>query len=138
MNFGPYLNDFMGKWSVDRLLFDRHSGLEVHFIGHAVFTAGEKGLVYHETGRLSYGPGPAMTATRGYLWRAQDGRIIVDHADGRPFHSFDPAAPEADHWCDPDSYKVRYSFAEWPLWRAQWVVTGPRKDYTMTSLYSPG
>ena len=44
--------------------------------------------------------------------------------------------PVADHWCDPDTYKVRYDFREWPLWRAEWRVTGPRKDYVMRSVYT--
>jgi hypothetical protein len=135
MSFSPHLNDFIGKWSIDRKISDHHSGMDGRFLGHAVFAATQNGLVYHEEGQLSYGSGPAMAATRDYLWRTETGRIIVDHADGRPFHSFDPTTPEADHWCDPDRYKVRYDFGKWPLWRAEWVVTGPRKDYLMVSVY---
>ena len=60
---------------------------------------------------------------------------MVDYADGRPFHEFDPARPRAAHWCDPDDYRVRYDFTRWPLWRAEWEVRGPRKDYLMMTDY---
>ena len=64
--------------------------------------------------------------------------IAVFFADGRAFHRFVPAADtvEADHWCDPDTYKVRYDFSRWPVWQAEWRVTGPRKDYVMQSVYT--
>jgi hypothetical protein len=61
----------------------------------------------------------------------------VEHGDGRPFHDFDPADPVARHLCGADDYAVRYDFADWPCWRAEWTVRGPRKDYRMVSAYAP-
>ncbi len=92
--------------------------------------------LYSETGQLSYGGGQPLVATRQYLWRSEAGRLVVHHSDGRAFHSFDPAAPEAHHICTPDDYRVRYDFSGWPDWQAEWTVSGPRKDYTMISRYS--
>ena len=129
------LEDFTGRWRIERGIEDRLGGVTGQFAGVAAFRPVAVGLAYREEGRLLIGSGPEVTATRDYLWRAVGGRIHVDHADGRPFHCFDPAEPEARHWCAPDDYHVRYDFSRWPEWRAEWAVRGPRKDYTMVSVY---
>ena len=69
-----------------------------------------------------------MAASRDYQWRDGGGGVIeVRFSDGRFFHRFLPEepAPADVHLCDPDTYRVRYDFARWPLWRAEWRVTGP-------------
>ncbi|MEZ5779892.1 MAG: DUF6314 family protein [Paracoccaceae bacterium] len=129
------LSDFEGTWRLARDIRDHRGGAAGRFEGRAVFTACAPGLAYHEEGLLRIGGGPPLTAVRDYLWREAAGRIFVDHAGGKPFHDFDPAQAEARHHCAPDLYKVRYDFADWPVWRAEWVVTGPRKDYVMVSEY---
>lgn len=129
------LEDFAGRWRIERRIDDRLGGVTGRFEGVAEFRPVAGGLAYREEGRLCLGPGPGVLAVREYLWREEAGRIVVDHADGRPFHAFDPAEPEARHRCDPDDYRVRYDFAAWPEWRAEWTVRGPRKDYTMESVY---
>lgn len=134
---GPRLGDFAGTWRVDRTIDDRLSGRAARFAGRAVFAPSDGGLAYREAGRLRLGDGPELAATREYLWREADGMIDVRFADGRRFHAFDPAGPvpEAEHACGPDRYRVRYDFTGWPGWRAEWRVTGPRKDYLMVSRY---
>ncbi len=138
MSFVPQLYDFAGKWTIGRLIEDRLSGQDGRFEGRAVFRPDGGALAYREEGRLALGTRPAMVATRDYLWREEAGRIVVAYGDGRPFHDFDPARPEARHACPPDDYRVRYDFSRWPDWVAVWTVSGPRKDYTMTSRYSRG
>ena len=130
------LEDFAGHWRIGRQIEDRLGGLAGAFSGRAEFRPVARGLAYHEEGLLRLGAGTEVVAVRDYLWREEGGLIVVDHGDGRPFHAFDPAAPEARHWCDPDDYRVRYDFSRWPEWRAEWTVRGPRKDYTMVSLYA--
>ncbi|SER97233.1 hypothetical protein SAMN04490244_104220 [Tranquillimonas rosea] len=134
----PGLADFAGRWRLTRRIEDRAAGTVATFAGRADFTPDGAGLRYDEWGTLSM-PGRApMRAERRYLWRADPQGIAVLFADGRPFHVFDPAgAATARHPCDPDIYDVRYDFAAWPAWQAVWHVTGPRKDYTLTSLYRP-
>ena len=85
------------------------------------------------------GGGAPLRATRRYLWAADAAWLEVRFEDGRPFHTvpLDVARPEAAHDCAPDVYRVAYDFADWPRWRAVWRVTGPRKDYVMTSDYAP-
>lgn len=130
------LQDFAGRWRIERRIEDRLGGVTGLFAGVAEFLPAAEGLAYREEGQLRLGTGPDVLAVREYRWREEDGRIVVEHGDGRPFHAFDPAAPEARHWCEPDDYRVRYDFGRWPKWRAEWVVRGPRKDYTMQSIYT--
>lgn len=133
----PGLSDFEGGWRLDRRIDDARAGLTGRLEGQAVFRPVQGGLVVTETGRLSYGAAPPLQAERVYLWRAEAGGIAVAFEDGHPFHWFAPARPEATHDCPPDLYRVRYDFTRWPDWQAVWHVTGPRKDYVMTSRYAP-
>ena len=131
------LTGFAGRWALARRIDDRLAGRSGTFTGSATFTPDAEGLTYDETGSLTLGDAPPLTATRRYLWRQDGPRITVLFADGRAFHSFDPASTtaEAGHWCDPDTYHVTYDFAGWPDWTATWDVAGPRKDYRMVSRY---
>lgn len=133
----PELNDFTGDWRLTRQILPQ-GGAPARFEGRARFDPAPQGLRYFESGTLVLPGQPPMQAERAYLWRAEGGQICVDYADGRPFHAFDPAHPEARHWCDPDDYLVRYDFGHWPRWRARWQVRGPRKDYTLISDYGRG
>ncbi len=134
------LEAFAGEWEIDRAIEDVRAGRQGRFTGRARFRPDGDELAYREEGTLAFGDAPAMAASRDYRWRDTGGGVIeVRFADGRFFHRFLPDEPEpADvHLCDPDTYRVRYDFARWPLWQAEWRVTGPRKDYAMVSRYRP-
>ena len=134
----PRLADFLGCWQIARRIEDRLLATTGAFEGMAEFVPVPEGLAYHEQGMLTLGGAAPLRAERRYLWRAgPDGRIIVDHGDGRPFHAFHPADPAARHLCGADDYAVRYDFGDWPRWRTHWTVRGPRKDYRMVSHYAP-
>lgn len=130
------LNDFEGCWRLTRRIEDRRAGLTGSLEGEARWQADEAGLRLTESGLLSYGNGAPMRAERCYLWRAEAGGIATYFEDGRPFHWFSVEQTDALHDCPPDTYRVRYDFADWPRWSAEWRVTGPRKDYLMQSHYS--
>jgi hypothetical protein len=132
------LEAFAGDWEIDREIEDAHAGRRGRFAGRATFTPSPDGLRYREEGRLSLDGAPEMAATRDYLWRdAGAGAVEVLFADGRPFHRFllDEPDPAAEHACAADTYRVRYDFRHWPRWRAEWRVTGPRKDYRLLSRF---
>jgi hypothetical protein len=133
----PRLQDFAGAWRLTRRIADRAGGQCLRFAGTARFVADVGGLAYEERGVLRLPGQPPFEAHRRYLWREEGGLIVVDHGDGRAFHAFDPAAPEAEHLCPPDTYRVAYRFARWPLWSALWTVAGPRKDYRMLTRFTP-
>ena len=131
------LHDFTGLWSLRRRVENR-MGQGGELDGEASFTANGSTLIYAERGILKIGSAE-IAANQTHVWRADANRIHVCFGDGRPFHSFEPGvvAPAARHDCAPDVYNVSYDFADWPVWRSHWVVTGPRKDYEMRSEYAP-
>jgi hypothetical protein len=134
------LQAFAGRWTLGRTIEDVRAGRAGTLAGTATFTPAPDGLAYAETGTLTLGDAPPMTATRSYLWRdAGANAIEVLFADGRFFHRFyaDEDRPAAVHDCGADQYRVRYDFRRWPRWRAEWRVTGPAKDYGIVSDYRP-
>ncbi len=131
--------DFAGTWLLRRQIDDRLSKQTGEFDGTATLSKDTNGgLTYFETGAMKFGGGPVMTAERRYLWAFEAGHIDVNFADGVPFHRFIPKGHVAgtDHPCGADFYTVRYDFRAWPEWSAVWTVTGPRKDYVSTSVYT--
>ena len=133
------LADFTGRWHLARRIRDRATGQVMTLAGEAVLEPDGAGLRQREQGRLITGDGRALPAERHYLWRTEGALIALRFADGRPFVRFDPreARPQATHDCAPDLYLGRWDFAAWPMWEQHWRVTGPRKDYSMTSTYTP-
>jgi hypothetical protein len=129
-----------GRWRLTRVIRDA-DGSEATLEGVTLFRREGDRLVQEEEGWLTLPDrGAPLRATRRYLWSAGEGGLDVRFEDGRPFHTvpLHVGRPEADHDCAPDHYRVAYDFADWPRWRAVWRVTGPRKDYVMTSEYAPG
>lgn len=134
------LGAFEGDWIIARAIEDVRAGERGALDGTARFTPAPDGLLYAEEGMLALGGRPAVPAARRYLWRDGGASAIeVRFEDGRFFHRFyaDEDAPSAVHDCAPDQYRVRYDFARWPRWTAEWRVRGPRKDYVMVTDYRP-
>ncbi len=133
---GPVLEDFTGAWQLTRTIADDRQKLTGEFRGTAVFRPVDDGLTYHETGALKYGDGTPVTATQRHIWRKHPSGIAINFDDDRPFHLIGPGLmPQGTHDCAPDVYRVAYDFTGWPIWTAEWHVSGPRKDYVMTSTY---
>ena len=133
------ITDFAGLWHIVRHIDDRITGQTGAFVGTARFNGDGLELHYFEEGQLTLGSSQ-MAATRRYTWRANGQGIDVFFEDGRFFHRIEPngQAPTASHFCDPDQYDVGYAFDRWPEWSSEWRVKGPRKDYTMKSVYRRG
>ncbi len=131
----PKLSDFAGMWQIDRQIQSDIAPHRGRFLGQVQFAMIPEGLQYHETGALCFEGGPTMQADRRYLWRAARGGIDIFFEDGRYFHSI-TGAQTAMHDCAPDTYEVAYEFAKWPVWQSTWRVTGPRKNYVMTSKFT--
>ena len=126
--------DFLGDWRLSRRIDDRLAGSSGVFEGTARITAkGASEARYAETGLLRLGDSPPLQAERQYLWTFEGRDLAIRFADGRDFMRFTPAGlvAEAVHGCAPDTYRVVHDFRAWPRWRADWTVTGPRKDYCL-------
>jgi hypothetical protein len=131
------LSDFAGNWSLSREIDDRLAHAQSSFVGTAIFVNFAAGLLLTEAGILTMTAQQPMQATRRYRWRQNGDAIAVSFEDGRDFHVFRPneGTPAASHDCSPDFYRVKYDFSAWPNWGCTWHVTGPRKDYQLTSDY---
>lgn len=134
------LSDFLGHWRITREIVSRdktrasflRDGADASFSGHAEWRAVPGGATYIESGVLRLQGAAPMTAERRYVW-AED--LSVRFEDGRAFHTVPALGGEATHFCDPDTYVVRYDFSDWPAFVVTYDVRGPRKDYAMTSRY---
>jgi hypothetical protein len=133
-----------GRWSVERTLFDRTAGTRGTFAGVVIFTETDDdgGLRFHEEGTVRWPASGGGTftgpATREYLLKPTGSADALDmtFADGRPFHrmSFAADASQDHHWCDPDTYRVRYSLLGPDAFSYVWDVTGPHKDLLLESV----
>lgn len=128
----------LGLWRIDRRIADAR-GPDAIFSGTARFcesAAGADILLMEETGHITIGTTTPLLAERRYKWCFRTAtQVDVLFSDDRPFHSIDLAAqsPRARHDCAPDLYLVEYSFETHDIWHSVWTVTGPRKNYVMTS-----
>lgn len=125
------LADFAGTWDVQRQIIP-DQGQHGQFSGNAMWTAQGDALAYAETGTLTLDGARPMHAERCYLWTPE---LDIFFDDGRFFHRVPAQGGEAEHWCDPDTYRVHYDFGAWPVFRTRWRVDGPRKGYVMTTTY---
>ena len=131
------LAEFIGTWRLEREIEDLRLDLTGRLDGRCTFVPDGAELVQTETGVLRFGDAAPMEARRVYRWAAEGARLVVRFDDGRAFHDFGPeGGAEAQHVCEPDVYRVRYGFADWPIWTSTWRVTGPRKDLILRSRFS--
>ena len=127
-----------GQWTVQRDLLDRAEGTRGTFSGVVHFVpADDGGLAFREEGTMRW-PSFAGPASRAYMLKPAAGHpdaLEVFFPDGRPFHrmSFTPEANLDQHWCDPDTYRVAYTFQDAERFSYTWDVQGPRKDLLLTS-----
>lgn len=126
-----------GNWTLSREI-SHEDGRVDRLEGACTFKRSGPRLIQDEQGTLVTADGQ-FEATRRYIWREEGGRLDVFFADMRPFHSIPQNIdrPETTYLCPPDRYQVSYDFSQWPEWKSVWRVEGPRKDYTMTNVYSP-
>ncbi len=125
------LTALIGTWRTLRVIHHAGGGT-ARFEGVTRWHPDGVTLRCEERGRLMQG-GTIFDARRNTLWHATPDAILVSYADGRPFHAID--GPMAHHDCPPDSYVLRYDWANWPRWTVRWHVTGPRKDYRALTRY---
>jgi len=147
-----------GDWNVVRRICDHRAGQVGAFRGQASFRpcedagpgdgglaeglapAGPDGrvLAYYEHGELRFGGhcGPASRSLL-YLERA-DGSADVRFADGREFYRLDLRSGtwQAEHPCRADRYLVTTTVPAADRFTETWRVTGPAKDYELTTTYT--
>ena len=128
-----------GSWSFDRVIEGQAT-----MQGRATFTPlGEGSLAYREQGTLRLPNGTELQAEREYIFRTCESGFDVFFKEEPPrlfhrisLHGAAELAGDASHLCNLDTYRSSYSFRPDGQFTIRHVVSGPRKDYTMTTVYT--
>ena len=140
---GGIVGYLTGDWDVVREIADHRAGQAGEFRGRASFrlatnSPGSAVLDFAEQGELRFGGhrGPASRSLR-YHGRA-DGGADVRFPDGRAFFRLDlrTGSCRAVHPCRADRYAVTVTWLSPDCFTEIWRVTGPEKDYDMTTVYT--
>ena len=127
----------LGAWEAARTLVDAAGGRHGTFTGTTTFTADAGRLAWVETGTVSW-PGFQGPASRKYLLETgpAPSRLDVLFPDGRPFHDLDLSTGfcTAEHWCSPDTYRIRFAVRTPDVIEYSWDVHGPAKDQLLTTV----
>ena len=131
----------IGSWSFDRLIEGQAT-----MQGIATFTPLNEGsLAYREQGHLKLLDGTELEAEREYIFSNSNGGFEVLFKENPPrlFHEISLSASiggelsgSAGHLCNLDNYQSTYTFLADGRFVVRHVVSGPRKDYTMTTTYT--
>ena len=129
-----------GSWS-----FERDIEGQGCMLGLATFTALDaQSVAYREQGRLRLRNGTELEASREYIFRRTDRGFEVFFNENPPrlFHAVSLSASvreeltgSSSHRCNLDHYRSTYTFRPNGSFVIRHVVSGPRKDYTMVTIY---
>ena len=131
----------IGSWSLDRAI-EGHATMQ----GIATFAPLDGAqLAYREQGHLKLANGTTVQAKREYVFSSSDGgfRVFFKEEPLRLFHEillFASSGGElygrARHLCNRDDYQSAYRFMRDGTFVVRHVVSGPSKDYTITTTYA--
>ncbi len=127
----------LGAWRVTRLGWDGVPARTMRLRGTARFSACAAGLLFEERGTMAAG-GYLGEAVRRYIFCLKGASAAdVCFEDGRLFHplNLEGGMAHVRHDCPPDRYEGRYRVLAPSCWLLSWRVTGPRKNYRMTSRF---
>ncbi|MEQ9325744.1 MAG: DUF6314 family protein [Rhodospirillales bacterium] len=127
-----------GDWRIERRIDDRKLGETGTLAGVASFTPDADGLDYSETGTLHIGSYSGIAERRLRFRRGGPPETAdIRFPDGRHFYRLDLGRGEwqARHDCPPDIYRLATLVTDASCWRQEWIVSGPRKDQTITTIF---
>ena len=127
----------LGDWQLSRVIDDRMTGLQSRIDGELSLAAVTADRIRWEEQARWHQPDGDVDVRRG-LWvtRDEDTRAWwVRFEDDREFHPWMPGEPVV-HACGADTYRGLVQGTP-DRWTVEWDVTGPAKDYRMTTELSP-
>jgi len=136
---GDQLGEWLaGRWHLQRKTVDKAAGQTFHLDGICTFETDGEALLQRETGVLVLGNGQSFPAEQKYIWWFNIKQISLEFSDKRPFLTLAPPFTLCDsmHLCGEDTYVAQFDFRGRAHWSSTWHVTGPRKDYVMSSDYT--
>lgn len=123
----------LGTWEFHRVIDDHRSAERSTVDGRAKLSTEEQRIRWSETGTLSWRGQEIPVSRVLYLERRDDGWFVT-FEDGRDFHPWAPGE-SVEHLCGADVYRGQIADrAQAGRWSIAWSVTGPTKDYRMTTM----
>lgn len=127
----------LGSWQLTRVIDDRLTGEQSRVDGTLRLSEVSPGRVRWDEQGHWHQAGGDITVSRS-LWLVRSEETAdwwVRFEDGRDFHPWRPGEPVV-HPCAPDTYRGVVSGTP-HRWTVEWDVTGPAKDYSMSTELSP-
>lgn len=123
--------ELAGRWRFDRDIEDRLGPLR-HVTGSTELVAEDDGRVrWSESGTMTWDGGETSVFRHLFVEERPDGWWVT-FEDGRDFHPWS-VGQSVVHPCGADTYEGRIQVESPDAWTVVWVVSGPAKDYTMTT-----
>lgn len=120
----------LGTWRFVRQIEDRRNAERGRVTGTMTLTPEGTRIRWSEHGILEWRNTRNPAYRTLFLVPRPDGWFVT-FEDGRDFHPWRPGT-QVRHPCGSDLYTGRIE-TEAERWSVSWTVTGPRKDYTMTT-----
>ncbi|MGC0365315.1 hypothetical protein ABH922_003299 [Rhodococcus sp. 27YEA15] len=127
-------DELLGVWDFEREIVDRVADQVKRVAGRTDLTATDDGRIrWYESGTLFDGD-LQLQVFRTLFIEKTDGQWAATFEDGRDFHRWAPGE-DVEHLCGADTYRGRIDVVPGAAatWTVVWTVTGPTKDYTMTT-----
>lgn len=129
--------ELIGAWNLSRIIVDRKLDERSTVAGLTTLAHMDDGRIsWMETGTLTR-HGTELPVSRSLYLEHRAGGWFVTFEDGRDFHPWEPGHA-VEHACAPDTYVGTVQRLDLDRWSVEWQVTGPAKDYTMTSILTRG
>lgn len=129
----PAPTALLGAWTFTRVIDDHLAGDEKRVVGRCEIAEADRGRIrWSEEGTL-YSSGMELPVSRtSYIEPRGDGWFVT-FEDGRDFHPWSPGEAVV-HPCGADLYAGQIDVPGPDGFTVRWRVTGPSKDYTMTTV----
>lgn len=125
--------ELIGAWDLSRVILDRQLDEQSSVVGQTALSRTDDGRIrWSESGTLSR-HGAELPVSRTLYIEQRADTWFVTFEDGRDFHPWEPGHA-VEHACSPDLYVGTVARLDADRWTVEWQVTGPSKDYTMTSI----
>lgn len=122
----------LGDWSFVRTVEDRLGGEVLRVDGAlSLVEEGLSRIRWHERGVMRRETGDLEVFRVLFLVEGEAGWLVT-FEDGRPFHPW-RVGEWVEHPCAADLYRGLVKADGSELWSVTWQVSGPRKDYVMTT-----
>ena len=145
MHLDPHA--LVGEWNFERTIVDRRADVTKRVAGTTTIEGADGSrLRWYESGTLFDGD-LELPVYRTLFIERHAGDWAVTFEDGREFHDWAPG-DDVEHLCGADIYRGRIDIDidididiaieeaaadSQASWSVEWTVTGPSKDYTMTT-----